>query len=108
MGVIAMSVSYAEQVNLTCPICIAVFKVEVWLIIAAEERPDLIKRINAGSLHRLVCSQCGQASEFDMPVLLFQPAVTPPILFSPTQEVTNRQAQQQAVDLIGLLRERLG
>jgi hypothetical protein len=35
--------------------CGVAFDAEVWLIVAADERPGLVARIRAGTLHTVVC-----------------------------------------------------
>ena len=104
-----MALSYAETASFTCPECSYVFPFKVWILVAADERPDLIERIRAGALHTLTCPQCGQTFDgLDAPLLIFRPATELPIIFSPAQQTTNEQDQQQAADLMGMLRERLG
>ena len=104
-----MALSFAETAPITCPECSHAFPFEVWLIVAADERPDLVERIRASALHTLTCPQCGQTfGGLDVPLLIYRPSATPPILFSPAQQTTNEQDQQQAIDLLGMLRKRMG
>ena len=104
-----MSLSFAQTTEVTCSACSHAFPFEVWRIIAAEERPDLVERIRAGALHTLTCLQCGQTFDgLDEPLLLYRPAADQPILFSPAQQTTNEQDQQQAADLLRMLRDQLG
>ncbi|WP_165360821.1 CpXC domain-containing protein, partial [Candidatus Chloroploca sp. Khr17] len=102
-----MTISLAQTASLTCPVCGVAFDAEVWLIVAADERPDLVARIRAGTLHTVVCPN-GHASQIDAPLLLYRPDADPPILFSPAEQTTREQDQQQAAGLIGALREQLG
>ena len=44
-----MSPSLTQSTDLTCPHCGREFTAEVWLVIDAAERPDLIERARAGS-----------------------------------------------------------
>jgi len=50
-----MTISYAQRTDLTCPECGAQFAGEVWLIVDAGERPDLLQRIREGTLHDIPC-----------------------------------------------------
>lgn len=103
-----MAISFSQTTQVTCPQCGHVFPFEVWLIVAADERPDLGAQIRAGTLHTLTYPQCGQAfGGVDAPLIIFRPNTEPPIFFSPAQQTTSDQDQQQAAELIGLLRERL-
>jgi predicted RNA-binding Zn-ribbon protein involved in translation (DUF1610 family) len=51
--------SFSQTASLTCPQCGRAFSAEVWLIVDADERPDLLARIRAGTLHDLTCPHCG-------------------------------------------------
>jgi hypothetical protein len=46
-----MTISLAQFATLTCPECGTPFAAEVWLIVTADERPDLIDRICTGNVH---------------------------------------------------------
>ncbi len=103
-----MTISLAQPATLTCPACSAAFTADIWLIVAAAERPDLVERIRAGSAHAVTCPQCGQTHSMDAPLLIFRPNAEPPILFSPAQQTSREEDEQQAAALIAALRERLG
>jgi hypothetical protein len=100
--------SFSQTASLTCPQCGRAFSAEVWLIVDADERPDLAERIRAGTLHDVTCPHCGHQGQVDAPLLLLRPGATPPLLFSPAQETTPEEDRQQAAGLVGLLQERMG
>ena len=105
--------SFAETLTLTCPACGRDFDAEAWLIVDAVERPDLLARIRTGDLHDLACPHCGDAGHMDAPLLLYQPParaglLTVPVLFSPAEQTTADEDQEQAMQLVDLLRETLG
>jgi len=103
-----MPISHAELITLTCPACGTSHTADIWLIVAPDERPDLLEQIRNGALHTVTCPQCGQTHTLDAPLLIFRPTAAPPILFSPAQQTTSEQDQQHAAALIGILRQRLG
>ncbi|NPA90909.1 MAG: hypothetical protein GXO55_05605, partial [Chloroflexi bacterium] len=108
-----MAVSYVEQAPLTCPECGHEFTADIWLIVHAAERPDLIEHARDGTLHRITCPHCGHTvGEADVPLLIFTPpdmgTHRPPLLFSPAQQTTAEQDREHANALVGMLRERLG
>ncbi|MCX7856021.1 MAG: CpXC domain-containing protein, partial [Anaerolineae bacterium] len=72
-----MSHSYAEKVTLSCPNCGQAFQADLWLIVDAGERPDLVERIRQGTLHTFTCPHCGNTGEVDAPLLLFGPHLSP-------------------------------
>jgi endogenous inhibitor of DNA gyrase (YacG/DUF329 family) len=100
--------SFAHTTTATCPACGASHTADIWLIVAPDERPDLLKQIRNGALHTVICPQCGQTHTPDAPLLIFRPTAEPPILFAPAQQTTSEQDQQQAAELITILRQRLG
>ena len=102
-----MPISHAELITLTCPACGTSHTANLWLIVAPDERPDLVEQIRNGTLHTATCPQCSQTHTPDAPLLIFRPTAASPILFSPAQQTTSEQDQQQAAELITILRQRL-
>ena len=104
-----MSHSYAERLDVTCPHCDQDFHPDLYLIVDAGERPDLLERTREGTLQDLSCSHCHQAvGQPDAPLLFYRPGEDPPLLFSPAQRTTEEQNQQHVVGLVGRLRESMG
>ena len=66
-----MNHSYAEQVNVTCHGCGNTFSTEVWVLVDVAERPDLIERLRADSLHVVDCPHCGHRGAMNAPLLLY-------------------------------------
>jgi CHAT domain-containing protein len=103
-----MPISHAQPITLTCPACGTSHTADIWLIVAPDERPDLVEQIRNGTLHTATCPQCGQTRTLDAPLLIFRPTAEPPILFAPAQQTSTEQDQQHAAELIGILRQHLG
>ena len=104
-----MAHSYSETTQITCPHCGEAFAFDVWLIIDAEEHPDLTERFRDGSLHRATCLHCEKPiGEVDAPCLLYQPGEVPPLLFAPAAQATEEQTQARASELIAHLQRALG
>ncbi len=103
----ASLVSLSQSVEITCPECDLSFPAEVWVIVDPVERPDLGERIVRGALHQVRCPN-GHTGELDAPLLLHLPDRNPPLLFVPAQNMTGEQNQEQALRLLGLLKDRLG
>lgn len=99
-----MSGSYAEQPLLACPQCGVTFASEIWLIIDATERLDLLASIVAGSIHQVVCPY-GHKSEVDAPLLLFRPGEDVPLVFVPARRTTAEQDGLVAATLVKRLRD---
>jgi hypothetical protein len=116
----AMPTSFGQTQSLTCPRCGQSFQAAIWLIVDAAERPDLLEKIQAGTLHQMVCPHCQFQGEVDAPLLLYNPPLPSGapfgddkgpgvrVLFSPAQGTTAEQDQEQARDLLERLRQSLG
>ncbi|MGQ9613899.1 CpXC domain-containing protein [Chloroflexus sp.] len=61
-----VTVSFAGKDTLTCRACGVPFTAEIWLIIAADERPDLIAAVRNGTLHVCTCPH-GHDNRLDAP-----------------------------------------
>jgi C4-type Zn-finger protein len=66
-----MPTSFQQTQQLTCPRCGQSFQAAIWLIVDAAERPDLLEKIQAGTLHQVVCPHCQFQAEVDAPLLLY-------------------------------------
>lgn len=99
--------SFADQPALECPQCGAAFAPDVWLIIDAAERPDLLAHVLDGTLHRVACPS-GHSGLVDAPLLLFRPGETPPVLFCHAAQTTAGQDRAMADGLLGRLAASLG
>lgn len=103
-----MDVSMVRPTELTCPACGRDFTMDVWLIVDAAARPDLVEQIREGSLYEMICPHCDHQGTLDAPLLLFRPDQVPPLLFSPARLTSEQQDREQAAHLLGVLKEALG
>ncbi len=62
-----MSHSYAQPTDLPCPHCNQTFHAELWQILDAAERPNLLDRLRRGELHTITCPHCGHTAEANTP-----------------------------------------
>ena len=99
--------SFADQPALQCPQCGAAFAPDVWLIVDAAERPDLLAHVLDGTLHRVACPN-GHSGLVDAPLLFYRPGETPPLLFSHAAQTTADQDRAMADGLLGRLAASLG
>jgi hypothetical protein len=105
--------SHAEPANLPCRQCGHLFTADVWIIVDAAERPDLLARLRGGTLHDLRCPACGHTATVNAPLLVYRPGAEPALLFSPARddarEADNRERdEEQAAALVGMLRAHMG
>jgi hypothetical protein len=103
-----MSVSYSRTTDVQCSGCQTAFAAEFWLIVDAGERPDLLARCRDGTILSIPCPACAREGKLDAPLLLYRPGAQPTVLFVPAQGTTREEDNQQAGQLVGLLRDRMG
>lgn len=100
--------SFATTANLVCQSCNQSFTADLWLIVDTVERPDLLARICAGTLHAVPCPHCQATNQPDAPLLACRPDQKPTLIFVPrwgSDEDTQCQDTQQ---LLALLQVNLG
>lgn len=91
--------SFSQTTELDCPRCGKRFRAELWLIVDAAERPDLLKQVRQVRPHKLTCPNCGHSFSADQPLLLYFPPLPlgegpgVRVLFSPAQQTTAEQDQ---------------
>lgn len=100
--------SYSETADITCSRCQNTFPAELWFIVDAGERPDLIERARDGALHGVTCPRCGDRAFADAPVLIHRPGAEPVLVFFPADRTTPDQDRATAHWLVGRLRSSLG
>ena len=105
-----MGHSYAEVVSLTCVSCTRDFDAEIWVVVDAREREDLLERLRKRRLHRPDCPHCGTAAEpVDAPVVVYRPDHPGlPLLFVPARHTTAEQDEEAKSSLLVYLHDALG
>lgn len=102
-----MAHSFAERPTLSCPECGQAFSADVWVVIHAAERPDLLASVRDGTSHAVTCP-CGHTGRVDVPLLLFRPGEAWPVLCSPARGTTGEEDEPTAAALLDRLAEGLG
>jgi hypothetical protein len=104
-----MATSFAHQLpEIICPQCREQFNIEIWLIVDAAERPDLVEKARDDSIHLLFCPKCDYQGQIDAPLLLYRPGQEPTLIFSPAQGTDESTGQQDEQELLSKLKESLG
>lgn len=100
-----MANSYCETERAICPECGHNFQNEVWLIVDAAERPDLLRQIQEGALRKVTCPHCGElAGTVDSPLLIYQPERAPRLVYAPSES----HPEESAAALVEMLRGSVG
>ncbi|MFL5800277.1 MAG: CpXC domain-containing protein, partial [Roseiflexaceae bacterium] len=94
-----MSLSYSENVTLTCPTCGQGFAAEVWMLVDAAERPDLAEALREGVLNVVGCPHCGNRSPAGAP-LLFHDGTSRRVYFAAQPSVAEHELREQAQSLL--------
>jgi hypothetical protein len=93
-----MERSFAQAVDMTCVGCEQPFTANIWLIVDALERPDLVTQIETDRLNAVQCPHCGTLHPVDAP-LLFHNSTAKVLLFSPQEHRTPDAAEEIARQL---------
>ncbi|HZD69918.1 MAG TPA: CpXC domain-containing protein [Actinomycetes bacterium] len=101
-------VSFPQYPPTRCVNCGAAYTPELYVIVDSSERPDLIERIKDDILHCAICPQCGVVMAFGMPLLVYRPGESVPVMYSPAPGANPAQREEHAIMLLSALRDRLG
>lgn len=93
-----MSRSFAQSVALPCGNCGQRFMAEIWLIVDTAERPDLVDRIRAETIHTSRCPHCGTDQAIDAPLLLHD-GQAQALIFAAQEAASAEQNQERARQL---------
>jgi len=102
-----MARSRQEPAPFQCPICQAAFEAPVWIVLDAEERPDLRAALRKGSLHQTTCPHCGAPGTITAPLLYHDGRYQQVLLALPLSVDTPAAAQELAEQLVGSLHDSL-
>ena len=107
-----MAITYGQPTRFSCPACATEVQAEACLVLDVAERPDLTARALDGTLHDVQCPNCKAAIRFEAPLLIYQSATEPHLLFSPAANEANVQSDVRARNdpewLLDVLRRALG
>lgn len=85
-----MSHSFQQTAEFDCPHCGQHLRAEIWLIVDAAERPDLLEKAKQAHLHEIACPKCGPLGHADAPLLLYFPPGTPSFPQKPPRSALQR------------------
>jgi tetratricopeptide (TPR) repeat protein len=92
--------SLSEISEVTCSECYYNYKAEMWVVIDAQERPDLAEQCRDRTIHNLQCPQCGRTFTPDRPLMYHDGEARQLILAVPSETTleedreTNRRLVQ--------------
>jgi hypothetical protein len=101
-----MTVSFAENVTLTCPACGKQFTGVVWRLLDAEERPDLVEALRDEQLNLMHCPHCGNLASAGTPLLLHERPGRR-VYFAAPADAAEHEVREQAQALLYALVESL-
>ena len=77
--------SMVQDAELPCPQCDQTIRAAVWIVVDADEEPDLAARACAGTLHDVTCENCGALGAIEAPLLYHDAYVRRLIYAAPSQ-----------------------
>ena len=104
----ARNVSLPQYLDAVCVRCRSTYTPELYVIVDAEERPDLVQRIKDGIIHCAICPHCGVVMDFGLPLLVYRPGAMTPVMYSPVDIATPEQRDEHVLMLLNALRRQLG
>lgn len=104
----AGNVSLPQYLETACVRCHSTYRPELYVIVDAEERPDLVQRIKDGVIHCAICPHCGVVMSFGLPLLVYRRGAAVPVMYSPVAIATPEQREEHALMLLQLLSRQLG
>jgi tetratricopeptide (TPR) repeat protein len=102
------AISFSPDEHIRCAGCGESFNPELYVIVDTSERPDLVELIKKGTLHSAVCPHCNVILQFVMPLLVYRPGETVPVIYSPVPGASESQQEQYEDMIFHIFRERLG
>ncbi|MEV5878377.1 CHAT domain-containing protein [Streptomyces sp. NPDC052101] len=102
------AVSHAQYVEIDCAQCGESFSPELYVLVDADERPDLVRLIRQDILHCPVCPHCHVVMAVGLPLLVHRPGQRVPVIYSPVPQAGPQVRQLHGEMLVQLLCERLG
>ena len=102
-----MPLSRQESAELHCPACRSAFDAPLWIVVDANERPDLLAALRAGTLHQATCPHCGTSGTITAPLLYHDAPRQQLLLAVPPSVESPAAAQELAEQLVGYLHESL-
>lgn len=90
-----MARSFAQPIDLTCLACGRRFVAQAWLIVDAQERPDLLTLVANDTLHSDRCPHCGTDQSIELP-LLFHRADDQTLILAMPEGSSHDQIEQAA------------
>lgn len=97
-----MSISFNQTYELVCPTCNTPFAADLWVLVDAEERPDLVLAVRQETLHDTTCPHCGQTGVVPAPVLYHDRAARA-VLFGVPRDMPEAEWHEVAQGLLWML-----
>ena len=89
-----MDYSYTQPTTVQCSACTQTATVDVWVIVDAATRPELVQDLQQGTLNTLKCPHCDQSIGIeDEPLLVYRPTEQPSLIFSPASKTAFAEDQ---------------
>lgn len=101
-----MAISYNETATLACPSCGERFATDLWLLIDADERPDLAQALREGALNIVTCPHCAYHGPGGAAMLFHDPA-NRRVYFAAPPNAEEHELREQAQSLLYKLVESL-
>jgi hypothetical protein len=94
----------SETVTDHCESCGAALRIQLWLVVDIDERPELTEQINDGSIRELTCGSCGHRTQFADALLFYRPTTLSKVVgYLVTSETDEAAVQDESAPLVSWL-----
>ena len=103
-----MGGSLPQYPSVTCVNCTGTFAPELYVIVDAGERPDLVDLIKRDIIHVALCPHCATGNAIGLPLMVYRPQELVRIMYSPWPGFTPEQEHEHLDALFAHLHRQLG
>lgn len=104
------AISMSMPFTMSCDHCPTEQEVDVWAIVSAVDRPDILQQVQAGLYPGFNCTQCDRWSSMDTPLLIHRPAQggLAALIYSAAHVASPQDSWTMAEGLVAILFSNLG
>jgi len=96
--------SLQTHIEIKCPSCGIRGEFRIWVLVDADERPDLLRALIREEIQQATCNNCGHGLRLELPVLVLRRSAADPLVFSPSKLMDDAENKSRRSQLIRILR----
>ena len=96
--------SLQTHIEIKCPSCGIHSGLRIWVLIDADERPDLLRALIREEIQQAACDNCGHVLRLELPLLVLRRSAADPLVFSPSKLMDDAENKSRRSQLIRILK----